>query len=153
MKRTIISLLIIAGVLLPVQLPAVARVADSILLSRLVWGMSSDRIAQALKLDRNQYTILHDPSDMRITIFQSDGKPFNFPEFRIVYLNFDPEAGLFKINGFYNGTVTDVVAALKQRYGEPDLAKTSGLIPQYQWEFDDTALSILGARFEILPKQ
>ena len=131
---------------------AFSRSADSILLSKLIWGMPSDRLARALKLDPSQYTVLHDPGNMRITIFETKGETFNFPEFRTVYLNFDPTDGLFKISGIYKGTLADVVKALKQRYGEPDFVRTSSIATLYRWEFDSTALSIINAKIEILPK-
>jgi hypothetical protein len=70
----------------------------------------------------------------------------------VVYLNFKPDAGLFKVNGFYHGALTDVVAALKQRYGNPDLVRRTDLSPYYRWEFEETALSIVGAQFEIALK-
>jgi hypothetical protein len=131
---------------------AAARAADNILLSRIIWGMPSERVAQALKLDRSQYTILHDPVNLSVTIYQLEGKLLNFPEFRVVYLNFSPEGGLFKVNGFYNGAIGDAVAALKQRYGDPDLVKRTALNQHYRWEFEETALSITDTQFEIALK-
>ena len=133
-------------------LAAAARTADHLLLSKIIWGMPSERVAQVLKLDRSQYTVLHDPVDMRITIYQMDGKPINFPEFRVVYLNFKPDAGLFKVNGFYHGAIDEAVAALKQRYGNPDVVKRTALNQLYQWDFEEAALSITNNQFEIAPK-
>jgi len=130
--------------------PALAtRQIDSLLLSKIIWGMPAERVAQALKLERSQYTILHDPVNMQVTIFQMDGKQLNFPEFRLIFLNFSPEQGLFKVNGFYLGSLTDAVAALKHRYGDPDAVKHTSLVESYRWEFDETALSVANAQFEI----
>jgi len=148
--RAVVLLLAVVASLTP---PAdAAKTADNILLSKLIWGMPAERVAQAFKLDRSQYTILHDPAELRITIYQLDGKLLSFPEFRVVYLNFKPDAGLFKVNGFYHGAITDAVAALKQRYGNPDLVRRTDLSPYYRWEFEETALSISGAQFEIALK-
>jgi hypothetical protein len=148
----LILLSVTVGLLSVVPSYARARTADSILLSKLIWGMPSDRLARALKLDRSQYTVLHDPTDTRITIFETDGTPFNFPEFRKVYLNFDPTDGLFKVTGFYDGGLTEIVKVLKKRYGEPDLAKKTSLADHYRWDFEDTELSIINTLFEIRPK-
>lgn len=131
---------------------ATSHPVDSLLLSKIIWGMPGERVAQALKLERSQYTILHDPVDGQVTIFQLDGKLLNFPEFRLVFLNFKPDGGLFKVNGFYLGSITEAVAALKHRYGDPDAVKQTSLVQSYRWEFDDTALSIINAQFEIALK-
>jgi hypothetical protein len=125
---------------------------DSLLLSKILWGMPGERVAQALKLERGQYTILHDPVDGQITIFQLEGKQLNFPEFRLIFLNFRPEGGLFKVYGFYQGSLTETVEALKRRYGDPDAVKRTSLTQSYRWEFDDTALLITNAQFEIAIK-
>ncbi|HUJ79493.1 MAG TPA: hypothetical protein VLY45_04165 [Nitrospiria bacterium] len=128
------------------------RQIDNLLLSKIIWGMPSDRVAQALKLERSQYTILHDPVEGNVTIFQLDGKTLNFPEFRQVYLNFKPETGLFKVYGFYLGSLKDAVAALKHRYGEPDEVRHTSLVQTYQWNFQETTLSLNNSEFEITLK-
>jgi hypothetical protein len=131
---------------------ATPRPIDSLLLSKILWGMPSERVAQALKLERNQYTILHDPVEGAVTIFQVEGKQVNFPEFRLVFLNFRPDAGLFKVNGFSLGSLTETVAALKHRYGDPDEVKHTSLAQSYQWNFSETTLSVSNAQFEITLK-
>ena len=150
--RAVVAVVVAGAFLGTTQLPALARVVDSILLSKLVWGMPSDRLAKTLKLDPAKYTILHDPTNIRITILKISGTPFNFPEFRTVYLNFDPQDGLFKVNGFYEGELADIVASLSNRYGKPDMVKTTSLAKYYRWDFDDTVLSIFNAQFEIFPR-
>jgi hypothetical protein len=141
---------LLGGLLASGSEPALAtRQIDSLLLSKIIWGMPSERVAQALKLDRSQYTILHDPVDGQVTIFQMEGKQLNFPEFRLIFLNFRPSEGLFKVNGLCQGSIADAVAALKHRYGDPDAVKHTSLADSYRWEFDETALSISNAQFEI----
>ncbi len=122
---------------------------DSLLLSKIIWGMPAERVAQAFKLERGQYTILHDPVDGQVTIFQLEGKQLNFPEFRLIFLNFRPDGGLFKVNGLYQGSLTEAVEALKHRYGDPDAIKRTSLMQSYRWEFDDTALSVTNVQFDI----
>jgi len=125
---------------------------DNLLLSKIIWGMPSERVAQAFKLERSQYTILHDPVEGAVTIFLLDGKQLNFPEFRLIYLNFRPDSGLFKVNGFYQGSLTDAVAALKHRYGDPDEVRRTSLVQSYQWNFEETTLSVNNVQFEITLK-
>jgi hypothetical protein len=131
---------------------AATRQIDNLLLSKIIWGMPSDRVALALKLERNQYTILHDPVEGNVTIFRLDGKALNFPEFGQVYLNFKPDTGLFKVYGFYLGSLDQAVSALKHRYGEPDEVKHTSLVQSYQWNFQDTTLLVNNTQFEINPK-
>jgi hypothetical protein len=143
---------VLIGVLVADAPAATPRPIDSLLLSKILWGMPSERVAQALKLERSQYTILHDPVEGAVTIFQLDGKQVNFPEFRLVFLNFRPDAGLFKVNGFSLGSLNETVAALKHRYGDPDEVKHTSLARSYQWNFGETTLSVTDAQFEITLK-
>jgi len=147
------GLLAAVAIGLPAGSPAAAtRQIDNLLLSKIIWGMPSDRVAVALKLERNQYTILHDPVEGNVTIFQLDGKALHYPEFGQVYLSFKPDTGLFKVYGFYMGSLNDTVAALKHRYGEPDEVKHTSLAQTYQWNFQETTLSVNNTQFEITPK-
>jgi hypothetical protein len=145
-------LVTVIGGLLVVAPAAATRKIDSLLLSKIIWGMPTNLVTQALKLERNQYTILHDPVDGAVTIYQMDGKQLNFPEFRLIFLNFRPDSGLFKVNGFYQGSLPDAVAALKHRYGDPDEVRHTSLTQSYQWNFEETILSISNTQFEITLK-
>ncbi|MBI3621669.1 MAG: hypothetical protein HY208_05720 [Nitrospirae bacterium] len=139
----------LCGVLIGTAPAAAPHPVDNLLLAKILWGMPAERVAQALKLERGQYTILHDPVDGQVTIFQLEGKQLNYPEFRVVFLNFKPEEGLFKVYGFYQGTLTEAAEALKKRYGDPDAVKKTSTMQSFRWEFADTALSLINAQFEI----
>jgi len=152
MLRSLVVALLTAGALAFAAPARAGHPVDNLLLAKIIWGMPSERVAQALKLDRSQYTILHNPTDIRITIFQMEGKVLNYPEFRLVFLNFSPEQGLFKVTGVYNGPLTDTVAAMKKRYGDPDSVMRVGTFQHNVWEFDATTLNVTEGEFEITPK-
>lgn len=152
-RATMLGLCVaLIGGLLAVAPAAATRQIDSLLLSKIIWGMPTNLVVQALKLERKQYTIMHDPVQGAVTVYRLEGKALNFPEFSQIFLNFKPDTGLFKVNGFYLGTLPDAVAALKQRYGEPDEVRHTSLAQFYQWNFEETTLSVSNTDFEIVPK-